>query len=146
MIPQFDWVCNVCRCVMSLTSGIYWVDLSFFNNYSADVVSAFPWVVTKMVCIRYQSNYYINDRLYQIRDLTSHLYVFRILLAFFVLLNCFNFISQQSAQCLSGFLAPRIMHIVAFLKILKWTWMPRCFAMSNNRLDLKVPFGKNSYS
>ena len=105
-----------------------------------------------MVRIRYQSNYYIDDRLYQIRYLTSHLHVFRILLvdghlirtlifhfsffsfsfsfsfffffgigtsAFFVLLNCFNFISQQSAQCLSGFSAPRIMHIVAFLKDFK---------------------------
>ena len=43
---------------MSPTSGIYWVDLGFINNckelqlrlvllrYSADVTSAFPWVVT----------------------------------------------------------------------------------------------------
>ena len=43
---------------MSPTSGIYWVDLSFINNYkesqlwlvllrySADVASAFPWVIT----------------------------------------------------------------------------------------------------
>ena len=43
---------------MSLTSGIYWIDLGFINNYkepllclvllkySADVTSAFPWVVT----------------------------------------------------------------------------------------------------
>ena len=43
---------------MSPTSGIYWVDLGFINNYkepqlllvllrySADVGSAFPWVVT----------------------------------------------------------------------------------------------------
>ena len=49
-------VCDVCRCVMSSTSGIYWVDLNFINNYkesqlglvilrySADVASAFPWV------------------------------------------------------------------------------------------------------
>ena len=77
------------------------------------------WLAFFLGSLHIVSNYYINDRLYQIRDLTSHLYVFRILLAFFVLLNCFNFISQQSAQCLSGFLAPRIMHIVAFLKILK---------------------------
>ena len=43
---------------MSPTSGIYWVDLGIINNYkesqlwlvflrySADVASAFPWVVT----------------------------------------------------------------------------------------------------
>ena len=43
---------------MSPTSSIYWVDLGFINNYkepqlrlvllrySADVASAFPWVVT----------------------------------------------------------------------------------------------------
>ena len=44
--------------VMSPTSGIYWIDLGFINNYkesqlclvflrySADVANAFPWVVT----------------------------------------------------------------------------------------------------
>ena len=43
---------------MSPTSSIYWVDLGFINNYkepqlrlvllrySADMVDAFPWVVT----------------------------------------------------------------------------------------------------
>ena len=53
VIPQFDWLCDVCGCVMSPTSGIYWVDLGFINNYkesqlwliilrySADVASAF---------------------------------------------------------------------------------------------------------
>ena len=58
VIPQFDWLCDVCGCVMSPTSSIYWVDLGFINNYkepqlwlvilrySADVASAFPWVVT----------------------------------------------------------------------------------------------------
>ena len=58
MIPQFDWLCDVCGCVMSSTSSIYWVDLGFINNYkepqlwlvllrySADVASAFPWVVS----------------------------------------------------------------------------------------------------
>ena len=58
MIPQFDWLCEVRGCVMSPTSGIYWVDLSFINNYkepqlwlvllrySANMASAFPWVVT----------------------------------------------------------------------------------------------------
>ena len=58
VIPQFDWLCDVCGCVMSPTSDIYWVDLGFINNYkepqwwlillrySADVASAFPWVVT----------------------------------------------------------------------------------------------------
>ena len=57
VIPQFDWLCDVCGCVMSPTSGIYRVDLGFINNYkepqlwlvllrySADVASAFPWVV-----------------------------------------------------------------------------------------------------
>ena len=56
-MPQFDWLCDVYRWVMSLTSGIYWVELGFINNckesqlwlvllrYSADVDSAFPWVV-----------------------------------------------------------------------------------------------------
>ena len=58
MIPQFDWLCEVRGCEMSPTSGIYWVDLSFINNYKepqlwlvllryrANVASAFPWVVT----------------------------------------------------------------------------------------------------
>ena len=48
----------MCGCVMSPTSGIYWVELGFINNckelqlrlvllrYSADVASAFSWVVT----------------------------------------------------------------------------------------------------
>ena len=48
----------MCGCVMSLTLGIYWVELGFINNYkepqlrlvllrySADVASAFPSVVT----------------------------------------------------------------------------------------------------
>ena len=60
-MPQFDWLCDVCECVMSPTLGIYWVDLDFINNYkefqlwlillkySADVTSAFPWVVTIMI-------------------------------------------------------------------------------------------------
>ena len=30
---QFDWLCDVCGCVMSPTSGIYWVNLGFINNY-----------------------------------------------------------------------------------------------------------------
>ena len=58
VIPQFDGRCDVCGCVMSPTSGIYWIELGFINNYkepqlclvllrySADVASAFPWVVT----------------------------------------------------------------------------------------------------
>ena len=33
VIPQFDWLCDVCECVMSPTSNIYWVDLDFINNY-----------------------------------------------------------------------------------------------------------------
>ena len=56
-MPQFDWLCDVWGCVMSPTSGIYWVDMDFINNYNepqlllvllkynADVASAFPWVV-----------------------------------------------------------------------------------------------------
>ena len=56
-MPQFDWLCDVCGCVMSPTSGVYWVELGFINNYkepqlwlvllrySAYVASAFPWVV-----------------------------------------------------------------------------------------------------
>ena len=58
-----DWLCDVCRYVMSPTSGIYWVDLSFINNYkesqlwlvllrySADVASVFPWVVIDSILI-----------------------------------------------------------------------------------------------
>ena len=58
VMPQFDWLCDMCGCVMSPTSSIYWVDLGFINNYKepqlwlvilryrADVASAFPWVVT----------------------------------------------------------------------------------------------------
>ena len=58
VMPQFDWLCDVYGYVMSPTSGIYWVDLGFINNYKelqlwlvilryiADVASAFPWVVT----------------------------------------------------------------------------------------------------
>ena len=30
---QFDWLYDVCGCVMSPTSGIYWIELSFINNY-----------------------------------------------------------------------------------------------------------------
>ena len=33
VMPQFDWLCDVCGYVMSPTSGIYWVDLGFINNY-----------------------------------------------------------------------------------------------------------------
>ena len=58
MMPQFDWLYDVCRYVTSPTSGIYWVDLDFINNYkkfqlwlvllryNADVASTFPWVIT----------------------------------------------------------------------------------------------------
>ena len=60
-MSQFDLLCDVCGCVMSPTSGIYWVELGFINNYkesqlwlvilrySVDVASVFPWVVTKCV-------------------------------------------------------------------------------------------------
>ena len=33
VMPQFDWLCNVCGCVMSPKSSIYWVELGFINNY-----------------------------------------------------------------------------------------------------------------
>ena len=33
VIPQFDWLCDVCGYVMSPTLGIYWVDLGIINNY-----------------------------------------------------------------------------------------------------------------
>ena len=58
MMPQFDWLCDVCGYVMSPTSSIYCIDLGFINNYkepqlwlvflrySIDVASNFPWVVT----------------------------------------------------------------------------------------------------
>ena len=58
VIPQFDWLCDVCGCVISPISGIYWVELGFINNckepqlwlvllrYNADVASGFPWVIT----------------------------------------------------------------------------------------------------
>ena len=50
-------MCDVCGCVMSPTSNIYWVDLDFINNYkepqlwlvllrhNADVTSTFPWII-----------------------------------------------------------------------------------------------------
>ena len=53
-MSQFDWLRDVYGCVISLTSGIYWVDLGFINNYkesqlwliilrySADVTNTFP--------------------------------------------------------------------------------------------------------
>ena len=53
--------CVMCGCVMSPTSGIYWVELDFINNYkesqlwlvllrySANVASVFSWVVTDIV-------------------------------------------------------------------------------------------------
>ena len=33
VIPQFDWLCDVCGCVISPILGIYCVDLGFINNY-----------------------------------------------------------------------------------------------------------------
>ena len=62
-MPQFDWLCDVCGCVISPTLGIYWVDLDFINNYkepqlwlvllkyNVDVASAFPWIVTCIASI-----------------------------------------------------------------------------------------------
>ena len=55
---QFDWLSDVCGCVMNPTLGIYKVELGFINNYkesqlwlvllkySADGANAFTWVVT----------------------------------------------------------------------------------------------------
>ena len=64
VMPKFNWLCDVCGCVMSSTSGIYWVELDFIYNckasqlllvllrYNTDVASAnvtnvFPWFVTQ---------------------------------------------------------------------------------------------------
>ena len=33
VMPQFDSLCDMCGCVMSLTLSIYYVDLGFINNY-----------------------------------------------------------------------------------------------------------------
>ena len=33
VMPQFDWLCDVCECMMSLTLGIYWIELGFIYNY-----------------------------------------------------------------------------------------------------------------
>ena len=64
-MPQFDWLCDVYGCVMSLTLGIYRIDLGFINNYkesqlwliflmySADVTSAFSWIVTLILSLIY---------------------------------------------------------------------------------------------
>ena len=58
VMSQFDWLCDVCGCVMSSTLSIYWVDLSFINNYkeaqlwlvllryNANMASTFFWIVT----------------------------------------------------------------------------------------------------
>ena len=32
VMPQFDWLYDMCGYVMSFTSGIYWVELGFINN------------------------------------------------------------------------------------------------------------------
>ena len=57
-MSQFDWLSDVCGCVLNPTSDIYWVELDFIKTckepqlwlalswYSADVASAFPWIVT----------------------------------------------------------------------------------------------------
>ena len=64
VMPQFDWLYNACECLMSPTSGIYWVELGFINNckepqlwlvllrYNADVASAFLWVVTLSLILK----------------------------------------------------------------------------------------------
>ena len=58
MMPQFNLLWDVCGCVISLTLGIYEVELGFINNgkvprlwlvllsYNADVASTFSWVVS----------------------------------------------------------------------------------------------------
>ena len=33
VMPQFDWLCDMCGCVMSPTLDIYWVELGLINNY-----------------------------------------------------------------------------------------------------------------
>ena len=57
-MSQYDWLCDVCRCMMSPILSIHWIDLGFINNYkepqlwlillkySADMASAFPWIIT----------------------------------------------------------------------------------------------------
>ena len=60
MMPQFDRLCDVCGCMINITSSIYWVELDFINNYkepqlwlvllrySANMTYAIPWVITEM--------------------------------------------------------------------------------------------------
>ena len=69
VISQFDWLCDVCGCVMNLTSDIYWINLSFINNYkepqlwlilfryNANVVSVFFWIFSKMIENMMKSDY-----------------------------------------------------------------------------------------
>ena len=79
-MPQFDWLCDVCGCVMSLTSGIYWVELSFMNNYkepqlwlillrySVNVTSAFPWVIT----VIYKKNVFQHIKILDTESYNKH--------------------------------------------------------------------------
>ena len=65
---KFDWLCDVCGCVMSPTLGIYKVDLSFINNYkesqlwlvllrySANVANTFSWIVTYGIRARFSKH------------------------------------------------------------------------------------------
>ena len=46
VISQFDWLCDVCGCVMSPTSGIYWVELGFINNYKETQL----WLILLRYC------------------------------------------------------------------------------------------------
>ena len=51
-MPQYDWLCDVCGYVMSPTSGIYYVDLGFINNFKESKL----W----LVLLRYSLDRYNN--------------------------------------------------------------------------------------
>ena len=59
-MPQFDWLCDVCECVMSPTSGIYWVDLGFINNYKEPQLwLVLLWLSPHLVIFNIELRYYM---------------------------------------------------------------------------------------
>ena len=78
VIPWFNWLCDVCGCVMSPTSSIYWVDLSFINNYkesqlwlvllkySADMANAFPWIVSYGIRVDLVTSHGLRDTIHKV--------------------------------------------------------------------------------
>ena len=80
VMPQFYWLCDVRGCVMSLTSGIYSVDLGFINNYkepqlwlillrySVNMTSAFPWVIT----VIYKKNVFQHIKILDTESYNKH--------------------------------------------------------------------------